>query len=119
MAEASTISGSSSIATNPDPLEFCSPDVAVELLGALVVPSLEKVALVLVFVAGTAGELAALEALPSLDPAGMAPASAPCALRVTAPTTIDFNSWRIRCAPPKKSKNQKGAKPVKFSAFKH
>jgi len=30
---------------------------------------------------------------------GMPPASAFCALMTAAPTTSDFNSWRIDCAP--------------------
>ena len=40
-------------------------------------------------------------ALLELPLSGKPPANAFCALTATAPTTSDFNSWRIDCAPLK------------------
>ena len=39
--------------------------------------------------------------LPELPLSGSPPANAFCALIATAPTTSDFSSWRIDCAPLK------------------
>ena len=88
MADASTINGSSSIAIKPA-LLFCDdPDAFVAVLA--VVP---------VFAGFEAG--ADAEALVSLVLSGKPPANAFDALTATAPTTSDFNSWRIDCAPQK------------------
>jgi hypothetical protein len=43
-------------------------------------------------------------ALLELPLSGSPPANAFCALTATAPTTSDFNSWRIDCAPLKLDK---------------
>jgi hypothetical protein len=102
MAEASTISGSSSMAMNPAPL-FCADDDPPEpedpeaVDDADPVDTAEFVAL-LAMLPALADVVAALLELPL---SGSPPANAFCALIATAPTTSDFNSWRIDCAPLK------------------
>jgi hypothetical protein len=99
MAEASTISGSSSMAMNPAP-PFCADDDPPEpeaVDDADPVDTAEFVAL-LAMLPALADVVAALLELPL---SGSPPANAFCALIATAPTTSDFNSWRIDCAPLK------------------
>ena len=94
MADASTINGSSSIAMKPA-LLFCdAPDAFVAVLAA--VP---------VLVGVEAG--ADADALVSLVLSGKPPANAFDALIARAPTTSDFNRWRIDCAPQKLSKHKR------------
>ena len=113
MADASTISGSSSIAINPDPL-FCD-DVAefVAVLAELAALAVLLLA-VLLAVADAVDDADALVLFALLVLSGKPPASALDALTATAPTTSDFNSWRIDCAP-QNSTNINGKSPLTFS----
>ena len=108
MAEASTISGSSSMAIKPVPL-FCvdddladpaAPEDPEEVDDEAVVDAAEFVAPLAVL--PVFADVAAL--LLELLLSGSPPASAFCALTATAPTTSNFNSWRIDCAPLKLDK---------------
>jgi hypothetical protein len=122
MADASTISGSSSIAINPDPL-FCDDavdDWAVLDVAEFVAVLAELAALavlllaVLPAVADAVVDADALVPFALLVLSGKPPASAFDALTATAPTTSDFNSWRIDCAP-QNSTNINGTAPLTFS----
>jgi hypothetical protein len=108
MAEASTISGSSSMAIKPAPL-FCvdddpadptDPAAPEEVDDGAAVDAAEFVA-PLAMLPVFADVASALLELPL---SGNPPANAFCALTATAPTTSDFNSWRIDCAPLKLDK---------------
>ena len=113
IADASTISGSSSIATKPEPLfsgddeededkddgddcDVVDADVFAAVLAALPV------------FAGVVTD--ALVPLVPLVLSGTPPAKAFDALTATAPTTSDFNRWRIYCAP-QNSENLNGIVP--------
>ena len=96
MADASTISGSSSIAIKPESL-FCDDEVD------CAVADVDVFAAVLAVFADVVADADA-DALVPLVPlvlSGKPPASAFDALTATAPRTSDFNSWRIDCAPQK------------------
>ena len=96
MADASTISGSSSIAIKPEPL-FCDDEVDCAVV------DVDVFAAVLAVFADVVADADA-DALVPLVPlvlSGKPPASAFDALTATAPRTSDFNSWRIDCAPQK------------------
>jgi hypothetical protein len=103
MAEASTISGSSSMAMNPAPL-FCADDDPAELPDPEAVDDAEPAdaAEFVALLAVLADIVAAL--LLVLPLSGSPPANAFCALIATTPTASDFNSWRIDCAPLKLDK---------------
>jgi hypothetical protein len=99
MAEASTISGSSSMATNPVPLlcvddESADPEEVDEEDPVDAAEFVAPLAMLPVLV-----DVAA--ALLALSLSGSPPANALCTLIATAPKTSDFNSWRIDCAPLK------------------
>ena len=96
------------MAINPAPL-FCADDDPAEPLepedpedpdDADPVDAAEFVAL-LAMLPVLADVVAALLELPL---SGSPPANAFCALTANAPTTSDFNSWRIDCAPLKLNK---------------
>ena len=105
MAEASTISGSSSMAIKPAPLFCVDDDLAdpaasedpEEVDDEAAIDAAEFVA-PLAMLPLVADVAAALLELPL---SGSPPANAFCALTATTPTTSDFNSWRIDCAPLK------------------
>ena len=110
MADASTISGSSSIAIKPEPL-FCNDDcgeVDADVFAAVLValPVLASVV--------ADADADALVPLALVELSGKPPASEFDALTATAPTTSDFNSWRIDCAP-QNSTNINGKSPLTFS----
>ena len=112
MADASTISGSSSIAIKPEPL-FCDDDcgvVDVDVFVAVLAVLPELAAVV------ADADADALVPLALIVLSGKPPASAFDALTATAPTTIDFNSWRIDCAP-QNSTNINGKSPLTFSTL--
>ena len=110
MADASTISGSSSIAIKPEPplgdddCDVVDAEVFVAVLAAL--PVLVPV------VADADADALVPFALVVLS--GKPPASEFDALTATAPTTSDFNSWRIDYAP-QNSTNINGKSPLTFS----
>ena len=121
IADASTISGSSSIATKPEPL-FCGGDEEedededkddddddCDVVDADVFAS--AVAALPVFADVV---IDALAPLVPLVLSGTPPAKTFDALTATAPTTSDFNRWRIYCAP-QNSNNQNGISPLNFS----
>ena len=95
MADASTISGSSSIAIKPE-LLFCDDDFGVVDADVFVAVLAALPVLAAVVVDADAD---ALVPLAPLVLSGKPPASAFDAPTAKAPTTSDFNSWRIDCAP--------------------
>ena len=114
IADASTINGSSSIATKPEPL-FCDDD-GEEDDDCDVVDAGVFVA-VLTTLPVFADVVAAADALVPLVPlvlSGTPPANAFDALTAKAPTTSDFKRWRIDCAP-QNSNNLNGMAPLNFS----
>ena len=80
-----------------DPLEPEDPEEPEAVDNADPVDAAEFVAL-LAMLPALADVVAALL---ELSLSGSPPANAFCALIATAPTTSDFNSWRIDCAPLK------------------
>jgi hypothetical protein len=105
IAEASTISGSSSMAIKPAPLlcvddDPADPAVPEGVDDEAAVDAAEFVA-PLAMLPVFADVTTALLELPL---SGSPPANAFCALTANAPTTSDFNSWRIDCAPLKLNK---------------
>ena len=95
IADASTISGSSSIAINPE-LLFCEEEDDCDVVDAGVLVSV----LALLPVVAVA-DVEALVPLVPLVLSGKPPANAFDALTAAAPTTSDFKRWRIDCAPQK------------------
>ena len=112
MADASTISGSSSIAIKPEPL-FCDGEVDCVAVDADVLVAVVAALSVFADVVTDADE-DALVPLVLLVLSGKPPANAFDALTVKAPKTSDFNRWRIDCAP-QNSNNQNGIAPLNFS----
>ena len=117
IADASTISGSSSIATKPEPL-FCGGDDEededkddddCDVVDADVFAA--ELAALPVF-ADVVSD--ALVPLVTLVLSGTPPAKTFDALTAAAPTTSDFNRWRIYCAP-QNSDNLNGISPLNFS----
>lgn len=87
------------MAMNPAPL-FCADDDPPEPEDPEVIDDADPVdaAEFVALLPALAGVVPALLELPL---SGSPPANAFCALIATAPTTSDFNSWRIYCAPLK------------------
>ena len=113
IADASTISGSSSIATKPEP-PFCDDEDEDRVDDCDVVEA-DVFAAVLAVLPVFAGVVAdALVPVVSLVLSGTPPAKTFDALTATAPTTSDFNRWRIYCAP-QNSNNPNGKSPLNFS----
>ena len=112
IADASTISGSSSIATKPEPL-FCDDEDDCDEVDADVFAAVLAALAVFADVVADA-DADALVPLVPLVLSGKPPASAFDALTATAPRTSDFNSWRIDCAP-QNSTNINGTAPLTFS----
>jgi len=112
MADASTISGSSSIAIKPEPL-FCDDEVDCAVVDVDVFAAVLAALAVFADVVADA-DADALVPLVPLVLSGKPPASAFDALTATAPRTSDFNSWRIDCAP-QNSKHLNGIAPLNFS----
>ena len=83
-----------------DPADPAAPEDPKEVDDEAAVDAAEFVALPAMLPA-LADVVAALLELPL---SGSPPANAFCALIATAPTTSDFNSWRIDCAPLKLDK---------------
>ena len=95
MADASTISGSSSIAIKPE-LLFCDDEA--DCVGAdedvfVAVPPVSPV------FADVIADADVLDPLEPLVLSGTPPANAFDVLKAKAPTTSDFSRWRIYCAP--------------------
>ena len=111
MADASTISGSSSIATKPEPT-FCGGEEEDKDDDCDVVDPDVFAAVLPVFADVVADTLVPLV---SLVLSGTPPAKTFDALTATAPTTSDFNRWRIYCAP-QNSNNPNGISPLNFSS---
>ena len=112
MADASTISGSSSIAIKPEPL-FCDDEVDCVAVDADELVAVVAALPVFANVVADADE-DALVPLVLLVLSGKPPANAFDALTVKAPKTSDFNRWRIDCAP-QNSKHQNDIVPSNFS----
>jgi len=100
MAEASTISGSSSIATNPAVLALFEALalLPVAVLAVLLAPEFDAE---LEFDAVLDDPLVVLAAFSLPVASGIPPAMALQALNVTAPIITDLTRWRIKCAPLK------------------
>ena len=113
MAEASTINGSSSIATKPEPL-FCDDEDDCDEVDADVFTAVLAALPVFTDVVADADADAPVLFVPLVLP-GKPPANAFDALTAKAPKTSDFKRWRIDCAP-QNSNNLNGKAPLNFSA---
>jgi len=105
IADASTISGSSSIATKPEPL-FCDDDEDEDDCDEVDADVFAAVLAALPVFADVVADADADALVPfvPLVLSGKPPANAFDALTATAPTTSDFNRWRIDCAPQNSNK---------------